>query len=248
MTAAIRKRPQETHSLILLQSDHAMPEIRRHLRRFTMLQTPADPEAPVYFRFYDPRVMIDAMESMRPGFWARFMELFRSVVVPVTPYCLLPEGIALTGSRIGPFDPADSCQGRLLRWALPERSSLKSTDLKVTEREFDTFSERMERRAIHKMARRLHEEHRDVGGSERCLSVAFRAKVLAAEYGLTTVKQVTILARCMLYFGEDFTSRNREASRILNDRTLLPWQKKNQLIDWFIAESRNGPIENFYKG
>lgn len=235
ITAAIRRRPQETHSLILLQSEHAMPELRRHLRHFTMLQTPADPEAPVYFRFYDPRVMIDAMESMRPAFAARFMDLFSSIAVPVSPYCLLPAGITMTGSEIGPFDPDDSCQGRLLRWALPEDIAINPANtLQVSETEFVTLSERMERRAARKLARRLYRDHGDAASQQQCVAAADAAKSVAARFGMATVKQVAIIASCLLIFGEDFYIRHPEAGSVLNDKSLLPWQKKDHLMKWFI--------------
>lgn len=58
---------------ILLQSDATIRELRAHLRRFTMLWTPADDHAPVYFRFYDPRVVVDMAQALEPWKLGRFL-------------------------------------------------------------------------------------------------------------------------------------------------------------------------------
>lgn len=184
----------------------------------------------------------------RLRFIGRFVAKITGFVAPLTPLCLIPPGADLEGEAITPFTDAAACQGRLLAWMAADFDGPRSGDLKVTEQEFATFGGKMARRAAHKLARRLHDEHRDLAGPERCLSVALRAGAAVAEYGLTTVKQVTVVARAMLLFGDDFVVRDPKASRILTNRTLLPWQKKNQLIEWFVTTSRNQPRASIVKG
>lgn len=244
----LRAHPQADHAYILFRSGQDMAALRRHLRRFTMLHTPADSQSPVYFRFYDPRVLIDAIEAMRPSFIARFTEDISELIAPLSPLCLNPSAVEYRDQPISPFTEEASCQGRLLRWQVPQSDGLRSGDLKVTESEFAIFTERMQLRATHKLARNLHAQYGDLADADRCLSVASRAQAAAAEYDLSTVKQVTAFARAMLAFGDDFATRDRDASLMLNDQTLLPWQKKNQLDEWFVKAQRRRMLASFERG
>ncbi|TWI33877.1 DUF4123 domain-containing protein [Paracoccus sulfuroxidans] len=232
--ALLRARPQKLHSFVLLNSNASLDQMRGHLRRFTMMRTPHDTEAAVYFRFYDPRVMIDALEAMPDSFRDSFTRPLDAIIVPVSTECLLPEAARLTGPAMDVFDPPESLNGRLLRWTghAPSGAHRRGPG-EVTQAEFTALSLRMQRRAIHQLARRLQREYGNLTSDKRCLSIAEDAPASAAAFDMTSASQVLAIARAQLLFGTDFERRYPEAGAFLNDRSLLPWQKKNQLADWF---------------
>ncbi|MBK4216167.1 DUF4123 domain-containing protein [Paracoccus caeni] len=232
---ALQSRPHADNSYILICTNLEMDDLRKHLRKFTMLRTPENEQAAVYFRFYDPRVLIDMVEAMRSSFLARFTEQIGMLIAPISPLCLNPTNVEFMGDPITAFAENSACQGRLLSWVVPEFKESRSIDLSVSTQEFRDFTKRMQRRATIKLARTLHEEHSPLADQNLCLSTAIKAQAEAKKYGMNTVKQITIFARAMLVFGEGFETRDQDAARILNDSKLLPWQKKNQLIDWFIS-------------
>lgn len=229
----LRARAHGSHSHILLSGEATLEEMRAHLRRFTMLSIP-DSDAPVYFRFYDPRVMIDAIEAMPASFLDSFAQPLDSIVLPLSPQCLLPESAGLTGAAITPFDDAADYLGRLLEWrrgtGMPPT---RRGPAHVAQDEMAAMSARMHQRAILKLARRLHDEFGDLTSQNRCLKVAGAAPDHAARFGLATLAEVTAVARAQLLFGTDFDHRYREAGIILNDNALLAWQKSDRLGAWF---------------
>jgi len=229
----LRAFPQSDNAYILLRSGCAIAELRKHFRRFTMLFTPASDEAPVYFRFYDPRVLLDAVEALRPALLGRLTDRISALIAPVSPLCLLPDGTTLLGGPVTPFTPDEACHGRLLQWSVTGSGEQPFSDLRITEPEFAAFSARMRRRSVMKLARNLHLMHGDTVGQERCLTVAQSAQKEAARYGLLTVKQVTIFARAMLVFGDSFVDHNEEVAGMLKDPALHAWQKKDRITKWF---------------
>lgn len=236
--ALLQSRPQADHAFVLFQSDADLAALRRHFRRFTMLNTPADPNAPVYFRFYDPRVLIDAITAMRPAFLARLAAPVQTFIVPLTPLCLVPPGAALTGGTVDPFGAMEDCQGRLLVWRAPEGADGAAGSLRVDDGEFAVFEDQMRQRAALKLARMLHAEQDGSLSEKGCIQLAHRAAATAERYGMRTVSQVTVMARVMMAMGDDFAERDPDARQVLNDPALLPWQKKDRLVAWFVTTSQ----------
>lgn len=233
----LRARDPATHSLVLFQSAEPMDELRKHLRRFTMIRTPADPEAAVYFRFYDPRVLLDAMETLHAGIAAQLSAPLTAVALPVTPLCNIPDDTQLENGPIGPFDSFESCRDRLLIADLGGQGQAPEGDRRVSEPEFEALSLLMERRAVRKLARLLFAAHSDSADQKTCLDIAGSAKAAADQFGLATVKQVTVFARCQLLFGPRFWRTYPEANRILTDKGQRPWQKKDRLTKWMGQEA-----------
>lgn len=226
-------RAHDSHSYILLTGGGSLEDMRAHLRRFTMLSIP-DADAPVYFRFYDPRVMIDAVAAMPESFLERFAQPITSIILPLAPQCLLPADGGAAGPVTDPFDDASTYQGRLLEW---RRSAAVTPTGRgpahVSPAEMAAMGARMHRRAILKLARRLHDEFGDLTSQNRCLKVAGTAPEYAARFGLASLAEVTVVARAQLLFGANFDERHPEARDILHDASLLNWQKSDQLSAWF---------------
>lgn len=226
-------RRHDSHSHILLSGRGTLEEMRAHLRRFTMLAIPGS-EAPVYFRFYDPRVMIDAIEAMPESFLASFAQPLDAIILPLGPQCLMPAHGSFAGPAPTPFDDAADHQGRLLEWRpLAAEASSRRGPGQVSEPEMAAMGARMQRRAILKLARRLHDEFGDLTSQNRCLSVAEAAPAYAARFDLGSLAEVTVVARAQLLFGRNFDERHSEARYILGDASLLSWQKSDRLVEWF---------------
>ncbi len=226
-------RAHDSHSYILLGGGGTLEDMRAHLRRFTMLSIP-DADAPVYFRFYDPRVMIDAIAAMPESFLDSFAQPIESIILPLAPQCLLHADDGVTGPATDPFDDAAAYQGRLLEWRRnPAMAPTRRGPAHVSPAEMAAMGARMHRRAILKLARRLHDEFGDLTSQNRCLKVAGAAPEYAARFGLTSLAEVTVVARAQLLFGANFDERHPEARFILHDARLLNWQKSDQLSAWF---------------
>lgn len=234
VTAAIAGRAQDSHALVLFHSREPMDRLRAHLRRYTMLRTPQSPDTPVYFRFYDGRVMLDMLDGMAAAFLDPFLDPFDRVTVPMTWQMLMPKAAVLAGEGPTPFDPDGAMEGRLLTLETADRKSGNRTGAgRVGGADYAALETRMARRAARALARVLWTEFGELTTREDCLDVAFRARDEAAIHGLVSVKQVQAYARCMLTFSGGFPALFPEALDILQSRALLPWQKKNKLIEWY---------------
>ena len=228
----LRARGHDSHSFILLSGGGTLEAMRAHLRRFTMLSIP-ESDAPVYFRFYDPRVMIDAIEAMPESFLASFTQPLDAIALPLSPQCLLPESDGFAGDT-NPFDDAEDYQGRMLEWGRgAAMTPSRRGPAHVSPPEMAAMGARMQRRAILKLARRLHDEFADLTSQNRSLRVAEAAPEHAARFGLASLAEVTMFARAQLLFGTNFDDRYPEAGMILSNRALLNWQKSDQLSAWF---------------
>ncbi|WP_249976429.1 DUF4123 domain-containing protein, partial [Vreelandella olivaria] len=111
--------PQDQHWGILLQSNATLKQLRSHLRKFTLLWTPANDQAPVYFRFYDPRVALDMSQALEPWKLAALMAPFEALIIPASPHMVLPPELTLTPA-VELDTPASEVQGRLVHIALSE--------------------------------------------------------------------------------------------------------------------------------
>ena len=232
ITKAMRMRAHDLHSGILFQSNWSITELRRHLRKFTMAWAPTDANAPIYFRFYDPRVLLDVTQCLDDPNLGRFLQPFLSFLVQLSPLFLIPAESGLSPPISG-FEATEACRDRLLMAYLSNPLESKTTgQFKITEQEFDKITELHKKRAARKLARRLFFDYQPTVSQTDCINVAEHAAEVAMRYGMVTVKQVMAVARALLLFGPEFWVRYSEAGVILNDSKLLPWQKKNKLIKW----------------
>ena len=232
VTKAMKKRGHEFNSGILFQSNWPIVELRRHLRKFTMAWTPADDNAPIYFRFYDPRVLIDVTQALNDGNLGRFLKPFLSVALQLNPLCLVPAEAKIQAPITG-FEQVEECQRRLLMARLSKPLESKATgQFEITDPEFAKLTELHKIRAARKLARRLFFDYQPTVSQTDCTNAAESAAEVAIRHDMVTVKQVTAVARALLLFGPEFWVKHSEVGLFLSDNKLLPWQKKNKLIKW----------------
>lgn len=225
--------PQDQHWGILIRSDATINQLRAHLRKYTMLWTPANDQAPVYFRFYDPRVAVDMVDAVEHWKLDRFFAMIDTVIVPVSPLVLLPQEAGL--EPVPALDAEEkSYHGQLVSFApsaVVQGDGGPSRSFRVGQLEYARFGVLQKRRSNLKMARELLSLFPD-RTAEQTLAAVEAAGELGARYGLTSVRQVHTLARCHLEFGMAFPKGYRDASNILEDTQAAPWRKSKLLEEW----------------
>jgi hypothetical protein len=115
---------------VLMVSDAPFAELRRHLRRFLVAQT--EDRTPLYFRFFDPRVL-------RPFLEAATDEQRRAFFGPISALLLegRREGTVIRRARVGPAAPRPEAPWELL--------TIREDQMKVFSREMiEVFLDRME--------------------------------------------------------------------------------------------------------
>ncbi|MEL7895296.1 DUF4123 domain-containing protein [Vreelandella neptunia] len=225
--------PQDQHWGILLQSNATLKQLRSHLRKFTMLWTPANDQAPVYFRFYDPRVALDMSQALEPWKLAAFMAPLDTVIVPASPLMVFPTELTLTPEIELDTDASD-VQGRLVRIALSDDARAangQGRQFAIGQAEYQRFGELAQSRASQALARSLKERYPQVSEGERMRAV-IDATQLGERYGLVSKKQIQTLVICVLEVGADFAQRHPDAQRILDNAKLAGWRKCQLLEEW----------------
>ncbi|MFK7942904.1 MAG: DUF4123 domain-containing protein, partial [Paracoccaceae bacterium] len=225
--------PQDQHWGILLQSHATLRQLRAHLRKYTMLWTPADAEAPVYFRFYDPRVALDMMQAIEPWKLARFFKDIGRLILPVTPLMLLPENAGLAPAPELDAKPGDY-GGRLIS-VTPDDARIDdggpSRAFRIGHVEYARFGALQKRRSNMKMARELLETYPDRTAAETLEAVEAGGRI-GKPIDMISVRQIRALARCVLEFGFDFAANYGDAATILDNPTTAPWRKCDLLEQW----------------
>ncbi|TRW95212.1 DUF4123 domain-containing protein [Paracoccus sp. M683] len=230
-------QPADSPWGLLLNSDAEMLALRQHLRRFTMIRTPADPDAPVYFRFYDPRVLLDLF-AILPA--EKLAQLSR----PVSRW-ILPDGPSLDLSHRIDAAPASAllhpAAGKPLRYlthrppaehAMPDmQGPAGGSTFAIDHAEAALFGQRQADRSLIYLARELAARYRDVEDG-RLLATVRQAPSRAARFGLASTKQISTLAACMIEFGDDFPRHYPEAEKILTSRGQEDWQRRQALAAW----------------
>ncbi|MDC0660825.1 DUF4123 domain-containing protein [Leisingera sp. SS27] len=228
----LRKRPPQEHSGILLKTCLGTEELRRHLRRFTMLPTPIGTAVPQYFRFYDPRVLLDSTVALPPEVLGQLLRPFNSVIVPLSPQCVVPDPSKISEPP-GIFSPPESCRNRLVQLTWDTAlTDCPDRPLRIDEVSFEKFGRLHRDRAVAKLALFLHSSQQECYSQEECLRAATLAPEAAARFGMSSKKQITAIARTLLKFGDAFWERHSEAHAALTEPGKLPWQRKNSLLEW----------------
>lgn len=224
---------QDQHWGILLHSHATLKQLRSHLRKFTMLWTPANDQAPVYFRFYDPRVALDMSQALEPWKLAAFMAPLETVITPISPLMVFPTELELTPVIELDADASD-VQGRLVRIALSDDARAangQGRQFAIGQAEYQHFGELTQSRASQALARSLKERYPQVSEGERTRAV-IDATQLGERYGLASKKQIQTLVICVLAVGADFAHRHPDAQRILDNAKLAGWRKCQLLEEW----------------
>lgn len=225
--------PQDQHWGILLQTNATLKQLRSHLRKFTMLWTPANDQAPVYFRFYDPRVALDMTQTLEPWKLAALMAPIETLIVPASPLMTLPPELEFTPAM--ELDTATrEVQGRLVRIGLSDDARAangQGRQFAIGQAEYQRFGELAQLRATQALARALKEHYPHVPNGERMCAV-IDAKQLGKRYGLASKKQIKMLAICVLEVGADFPKYHPDVQEILESTAMASWRKRNLLEEW----------------
>lgn len=122
--------------------DASLAELRRHLRRFLVVQT--EDRSALYFRFYDPRVLRPFLESANE-------EQHRAFFGPISAFLLegRRRGTVLRRARFGPEAPRAEAPWELLT---------------IREEQMDAFSREMN---AQQKLRRIERQRRRAGGRSR---------------------------------------------------------------------------------
>lgn len=228
------KRPHDSHWGFAFQSRATLRQLRDHLRRFTMIRTPQNDQALVYFRFYDPRVLVDLIQALDEENTQRLIRPFEAVYVPISPLHVLPEGLSLRDEL--PVDAdAELCRNRLLRVTRTQNITPDASrgifSFVVSLAEFERLAVLQKLRSNRKIARTLLKIYsgRTVGS---VVSAVDHAGVLGRHHAMTSVKQVTTLAKCIVEFGSTFPTQLHEAQDILDQHNVEAWRKRDLLEAW----------------
>nr|WP_189337765.1 DUF4123 domain-containing protein [Halomonas elongata] len=225
--------PQDQHWGILLQSTATLKQLRTHLRKFTMLWTPANDQAPVYFRFYDPRVALDMSQALAWWKLTALMAPMDSLMMPLSPSMTFPPELEPMPS-MGLDAGADEVQGRLLRVTANAKTpagNAPGRQFAIGDKEYQRFGELAQARSRQALARSLAEPYPQSPEDRRC-RIAEEATQLGQRYQLTSTRQIETLARCVMEMGADFPQHHPEARQILDNPHTASWRKREQLAAW----------------
>lgn len=219
--------PPDTHWGFLFSSDRPFEVLRAHFRKFTMMwidDRPDADQAPVYFRFYDPRVLMDCFQAMTPEHLAALLSPVRSLALPLSP--LLGPSTGLS-----PLAPRASFRGQVIAADCAATAGADAAGFRISAVEYGRFSSAQQVRARRKLARELQGMFPDAH-PERLIAVAEQAPAAAAAHGLESVRQARLYAECMILYGADFDRRDPQARAVLMQRDALAWRKAEALADW----------------
>ncbi|MGB2222483.1 MAG: DUF4123 domain-containing protein [Neptunomonas phycophila] len=235
VTERFKEQDQINHSGIVFSSNQPIKALREHFRLFTMLWTPADDKSPIYYRFYDPRVLLDSLHILDDWKIGRLLQPIEQLYIPLSPLLGLAEHEDIDNS-VELFGEEYTYQGRVLAVApqaeLPDGTVNSRKAFKVTEREFERFGDLHGVRAQRQLARKLEELYKQEFKFSSYVSAAELATLKGNEFEMTSQRQVTTLAQCLLQFGEEFPKGYHDAVAILENKALFAWQKRNELFDW----------------
>ncbi|QLE99400.1 DUF4123 domain-containing protein [Neptunomonas phycophila] len=235
VTERFKEQDQINHSGIVFSSNQPIKALREHFRLFTMLWTPADDKSPIYYRFYDPRVLLDSLHTLDDWKIGRLLQPIEQLYIPLSPLLGLAEHEDIDNS-VDLFGEEYTYQGRVLAVApqveLPDGTVNSRKAFKVTEREFERFGELHEVRAERQLARSLSELYKNEFLPDSYCKAAILGNQKGKEVGMTSQRQVTTLAQCMLQFGEEFPKGYDDAQSIIENQALYAWQRRNELFDW----------------
>ncbi|ATG48278.1 hypothetical protein CEW89_12305 [Celeribacter ethanolicus] len=222
--------PNDTHWGFIFTSHWPIRDLRAHFRRYTMLKTPQN-EAPVYFRFYDPRVLFDLSHALEAEKLRMFMRPFDRLALPLSP---------LLGERCGlsPLAHHNEFRSKFLTLPLPPAYPPESgsQSFQIGTAEYRRFESLQARRAERKLARELHLMARNRSDTE-ILDIAAAAPARAARYDLTSVRQIRLFANCMLKFGITFDESHPGAREVLTLRWASVREKFVALQNWYTTAS-----------
>lgn len=225
--------PQDQHWGVLLHSHATLKQLRSHLRKFTLLWTPANDQAPVYFRFYDPRVALDMSQALEPWKLAALMAPLEALIVPASPLMTLPPALTFIPEMTLDTEARD-VHGRLVSIALSDDTRAangQGRQFAIDEEEFARFGDLMQQRAQAALALSMTQQYPQKKAQQLLLAV-HAAVELGKRYDLRSKKQTRTLAKCVIAFGDSFPALQSDAKQILENPHMAAWRKRDHLETW----------------
>lgn len=235
--------PPDMHWGFIFASGEPLESLRAHFRRFTMVWVDGVAEvsdAPVYFRFYDPRVMLDCLDVLHPDHLSALLAPVAALALPLSP---------LLGARTGlsPFASREEFRGKVIvaDCRHTDQGQPLAGTFRISALEYRDFSRAQQRRASRKLARELKGMYPNVP-DDHLIEIARTAPDAAASYGLSSVRQVWTYAECMLWHGSDFDRLNADARQLLSLDDHLAWRKSERLSDWLTSTKAGHVTEDIW--
>ncbi|EXJ09825.1 DUF4123 domain-containing protein [Nitrincola nitratireducens] len=212
------QRDPNTHAVIFFHSEQEMRQLRDHFRHFTMLWTPVNPNAPVYFRFYDPRVLLDMVSALNIQKLSQFYSGIESFYVPLTFQMQLPASSSIATEELG---KRASSPTRFIKLALENVPDLaqhnSNQSFKVNPKEYQMFIHLLNQRSVLNLAVALFQAYDEQFPAYNYVDAAQLAYQNASKYRFTTQNEMTVLADCFLWLGHNFPENSPDAAVLLND-------------------------------
>ncbi|WP_417583956.1 DUF4123 domain-containing protein [Nitrincola sp.] len=233
----LQHRDPDTHAFVLFHSSLGLKQLRDHFRHFTLLWTPANTDAPVYFRFYDPRVLLDMACALTGNKLMQFYAGIDAFYAPLSARMRLPESTGLEAML--PGEQANA-QGRLIQLTLQDSTQTparSARSFRVNQSEYEAFLHLAQQRSPLNLAAELYTTHKQMFPAELYQKVALIACQQAPGYNLTTQNGLRILASCLLWLGPEFPQNDLAAEILLTDEQpdrihhLHAWLQTNQSIE-----------------
>lgn len=235
MQALFESRDPATYSIIFFHSHKGLKQLRDHFRRYTMLLIPTIPDTPVYFRFYDPRVLMDMMTALDTYKLMLFFNGIEAFYIPNSYQLCLPntihifpiplDHVSLITDACLAIKPAHSDQ-------LPPHAS---QSFRVSHSELQCFKELMQQRQPLNLATKLYQTYQGNFSAVHYERAAQLAVQQSSNYSIKSENEHMLLADCYLWLGPNFPANSPVAEALLSERDTKRFQR---LIAWLQEEKR----------
>lgn len=239
------QRDPNTHAVIFFHSQCEIRQLRGHFRRFTMLWTPVNPDAPVYFRFYDPRVLLDMVSALNIQKLSQFYSGVDAFYVPLTFQMQLPASSSIATVELGEKTSSPTRFIQLAPENVPDLAQHNSNQsFKVNPNEYQMFIHLLNQRSVLNLAVALFQAYDEQFPAYNYVDAAQLAYQNAPKYRFTTQNEMTVLADCFLWLGHNFPANSPDAAGLLNDRQsqglqhLHAWLQSIKTADPLVIDGR----------
>ena len=231
----LETRDPNTHAVVFFHSQQGIRQLRSHFRHYTLLWTPANPAMPEYFRFYDPRVLMDMMSALEEHKLAQFFKGIDTVYLPNSFQINLPTHVNLLPPSLdNPLLITEVCLAiNVNQRDIPFTQASQS--FSVSPIEFQRFTELLKQRKPHHLAITLYQSYQDYFPAIRYEVAAKLSCQYAPKYQLLSSKEYLLLADCYLWLGQDFPANSPAAQVLLTEKHS---QRFHHLMKWLEGEKQ----------
>ena len=237
MQSLLEARDPNTHAVVFFHSKQGIRQLRDHFRRYTMLWTPANPDMPVYFWFYDPRVLMDMMSALDEHKLAQFFNGIDAFYIAKSYQTRLPSHIDI--SRPGLDKPNYIYEVCLAIQLNQADSTLDQTQVsqgfKVNSAEYQRFTDLFNQRHALNLAADLYQSYQSHFPFAYYETAAQLTCQHAPNYQIVSKNERLLLADCFLWLGQDFPAQSPAADVLLSEQHP---QRFHHLMAWLEEEKQ----------